>query len=114
MLEKIFLVFVLYFGLDGELNAMPGENCAFYGCPTSRKHGISLFKIPSARADESQETTDLKKNARQAWLNLILRTRELTPEFKKSIDANNIHICERHFKPECILIREYYSCILCV
>ena len=114
MLEKIFLVFVLYFGLDGKLNAMPGENCAFYGYPTSRKHGISLFKIPSAHADKSQETTDLKKNARQAWLNLILRTRELRPEFKKSIDANNIHICERHFKPECILIREYYSCILCI
>ena len=113
MLEKIFLVFVLYFGLDGELNVMPGENCVFYGCPTSRKHGISLFKIPSVRADESQETTDLKNNARQAWLNLILRTRELTPELKKSIDANNIHICERHFKPECILTCEYY-CILCV
>ena len=60
MLEKIFLVFVLYFGLDGELNVMPGENCAFSGCPTSQKHGISLFKIPSARADETQETTDLK------------------------------------------------------
>lgn len=111
MLEKIFLVFVLYFGLDGELNAMPGENCR---CPTSQKHGISLSKIPSAGADESQETTDLKNNARQAWLNLILGTRELMPELKKSIDANKIHICERHFKPECILTCEYYSCILCV
>ena len=114
MIEKIFLEFVLYFGLDGELNAMPGGNCAFYDCPTSRKHGISLFKIPSARTDESQETTDLKKNAGQAWLNLILRTRELTPELKKSIDRNNIHICERHFKPEYILTCELYSCILCV
>ena len=27
MFEKNFLVFVLYFSLDGELNAMPGENC---------------------------------------------------------------------------------------
>ena len=29
MLEKIFVVFVLYFGLDGEFNVMPGENVRF-------------------------------------------------------------------------------------
>jgi hypothetical protein len=108
MLKNFLLVFVLFICLYGGLKAMPGENCAFYGCPTSRKHGISLFKIPSGRADESKETSDLKNNTRQAWLNLILRTRESTPELKKSIEANNIHICERHFKPECILTCEYY------
>ena len=58
MLEKIFLLFVVYFGLDGEVNAMPSENCAFYVCPASRKHEISLFEIPSARADESKKRTD--------------------------------------------------------
>ncbi|CAB4010990.1 Transposable element P transposase [Paramuricea clavata] len=61
------------------------------------------LKYRSARADESKETSDLKNNTRQAWLNLILRTRESSPELKKSIEAINIYICERHFKPECIL-----------
>lgn len=86
---------------------MPGENCAFYGCPSSRKHGLSFFKIPSVRADESEHTTTLKANARKEWLNVILRTRELTAELKKRIDANNIYICELHFKPECILTSTY-------
>ena len=85
----VFFV-VGFFSLDGKIEAMPGENCAFYGCSTSRKHGLSLFKIPSARADESEETSTLKKKARQAWLNLILRTRQSTPELKQRIETNNI------------------------
>ena len=63
---------------------MSGENFAFYGCSTSRKHELSLFKLPSARDDESEETCTLKNNARKAWLNLILRTRELTPDLKNA------------------------------
>ena len=85
MLEKIFLAFVLYFGLDVELNAMPSENLAFYGCPTSQKLGILLFKIPSVCADESREKTDSTNNERQAWLNLVLRIRELTLELEKKL-----------------------------
>ena len=92
---------------------MPGENCAFYGCSTSRNHGLSLFKLPSARDDESEETSTLKNNARKAWINLILRTRESTPDLKKRIEANNIYICELHFKPECINICKYI-CIFCL
>jgi hypothetical protein len=34
---------------------MPGENCAFFGCSTSQKHGIGLFKLPCPRADEGEE-----------------------------------------------------------
>ena len=91
---------------------MPGENCAFYGCSTSRKHKLSLFKLPSPREDESEETKTLKTNARQAWISLILRTRESTPELKKRIEANNIYLCELHFKPECFNICKYI-CIFC-
>ena len=87
---------------------MPGENCAFFGCSTSRKHGIALFKLPSPRADESTETTRLKTNARESWLNLILRTRQLTSELKARIEKNNIYVCERHFKPECIIECKYF------
>ena len=52
---------------------MPGENCAFFGCSTSRKHGIGLFELPGPRADESVEITRLKtNNAMESCLNLIL------------------------------------------
>ena len=71
---------------------MPGENCAFYGCSTSCKHKVSLFKLASPREDESEETKTVKTNTRQAWLSLILRTRESTPELKKRIEANNIYL----------------------
>ena len=81
---------------------MPGVNCAFFCCLTSRKHGIGLFKLPCPRADES-EITRLKTNARESRLNLLLRTRQSTPELKVRIVKNNIYACERHFKPECII-----------
>ena len=79
---------------------MPGHNCAFFGCPTSQKHKISLFRIPVVSAHESEYTSSVKKQAREKWLEIILRTREVTPELKKRI-ANNIYVCI-HFKDECI------------
>ncbi|CAB4011522.1 Transposable element P transposase [Paramuricea clavata] len=83
---------------------MPGSNCAFYGCYTSRKSKISRFKIPVVCAADSDHTKAFKTKARQEWIALILRTREMTPELKQQIDANNIHFCELHFKPECFNI----------
>ena len=74
---------------------MPGSNCAFYGCSTSRKHKLSLFRIPTVAASDSDHTKSLKQNARAEWLRLILRTRESTPELQKRIDANNIYILAR-------------------
>ncbi|CAB4035004.1 Hypothetical predicted protein [Paramuricea clavata] len=35
---------------------------------------------------------------------MITRTREMTPDLKNQIDGNTIHLCERHFKSECISI----------
>ena len=90
---------------------MPGQNCAFFGCPTSRKHGLSLFKIPSVRVDESEVTKVAKRKAREEWLRLILRTREMTPDLKKRIEANNIFVCERHFKPESILTSKFLAVV---
>ena len=80
---------------------MGGGNCAFYGCPTSGKHNLSLFRIPSVWAPDSEHTNELKRKAREEWIRLILRTRETTKEQKKEIEASNIFVCERHFKPEC-------------
>ncbi len=91
---------------------MPGRNCAFYGCPTSQKHQISLFRIPVVSAHESEYTSSIKKEVREKWLEIIFRTREITPELKKRILNNNIYVCERHFKNECISKGEC-TCILC-
>ena len=96
-----------------EINDMPGRNCAFFGCSSSQKHKISLFQIPVVSATQSEYTTSLKKKCREEWLRIVLRTREMTPEFKKRIEKNNIYICERHFKAERILTGTN-SCITCV
>jgi hypothetical protein len=47
---------------------MPGHNWAFFGYPTSQKHGLSLFKIPATRDDDSEHTVALKTKAREEWL----------------------------------------------
>ncbi len=87
---------------------MPGANCAFYGCHTSRKSQISLFKIPVVCAADGDHTKSLKTKARQEWIALILRTREKTPDLNQQIESNNIHLCELQFKPECFNIRKYH------
>ena len=91
---------------------MPGSNCAFYGCPTSRRYEHYLFKIPVCGAGDGEHTAALKKKARDEWLRLILRTREMTQDLRQQIEANNVYICELHFKPDCILTRKYIYFIL--
>ena len=71
---------------------MGGGNCAFYGCPTKRKHNLSLFRIPSVLGSGSEHTNELKRKAREEWIRLILGTRETTKELKKKIEANNIYL----------------------
>ena len=90
---------------------MPGRNCAFFGGPTSQKHKISLFRIPVVSAHESEYTSSVKKQAREKWFEIILRTREVIPELKKRIANNNIYVCI-HFKDECISKGEC-ACIYC-
>ena len=79
---------------------MPGRNCAFFGCSTSQKHKISLFRIPVVNAHESEYMSSVKKQAREKWLEIILRTREITPKLKKRITNNNIYVRERIFKDD--------------
>ena len=38
-----------------------------------------------------------RRKARQEWLNLVLRTREMMADLGR-IEANRLFICERHFK----------------
>ena len=59
----------------------------------------------------------LIQNAREKWLRLILRSREMIPELKTQIERNNIHLCELHFKSECVNVCKYttftYSRLVC-
>ncbi len=89
-------------------NAMPGANCALFGCSTSRKSSLSLFKIPFPGRSDGDETKALKVTARREWLRVVLRTREMTPDLKKRIDENNLFLCERHFKAEFIVDRKLW------
>ena len=82
---------------------MPGGNCVLYGCCSSGRYNVSLFKIPSLRKDESEYTAAIKLKARQEWINVILQNRPLTPELKERIEKNKVSFCELHFKPDCIL-----------
>ena len=95
--------------LGGVVGYVGGGNRAFFGGPTSGKHKISLFRVPSVAACDGEHTREMKLKARKEWLRLVLRTRELTPELKKRIEANNKFICERHFKPECILTGKCFT-----
>ena len=81
---------------------MGSGNCAFFSCPTSGKHKILLFQVPSVTASDGKHAKELTRIAGEEWRPLVLKTRELTPELKKRIESNNTSICERHFKPECI------------
>ena len=86
---------------------MPGANCALFGCSTSRKSDLSLFKIRTPARGDREETVGLKNNARTEWRRVILRTREMTPGLKQRIDKNQIYLCERYFKAEFIVDRKY-------
>lgn len=90
-------------------DVMPGSNCAFYGCPTNASHKLSLFRIPTGGASDTEHMKCLKLKTREEWIRLVTRTRESTPELRKRIETNKLCICELHFKPECILIGTYIA-----
>ena len=78
-------------------------NCAFYNCFHSRRHkGVSLFQIPVSRPSDSEFTSQRKQQARQGWIDAILRTRQLDADLRHQIESNSIYICEIHFKNEYI------------
>ena len=49
---------------------MPGENCAFYGCPTSRSHKLSLFRLPTVAAADGEHSPNAKSPRRMATFDI--------------------------------------------
>jgi hypothetical protein len=70
---------------------MVGFNCALYGCPTSRTHEFAILKSLLL----VQLMLNKKRNAREEWLRIILRTREKTADIQKLIDENKTFLCEK-------------------
>ena len=72
---------------------MPGTNCAFPGCFTSRytKHkDIGIFKLPS-------RSGDFYKQWKNDFLSVLCKYREADDNLKKRISSGDIYFCERHF-----------------
>lgn len=74
-----------------------------YGCCSSHRYDVSMFKIPRLAKDESEYTAAIKTKARQEWINVIVHNRPLTPELKERIEKSKVYFCELHFKADCIL-----------
>lgn len=73
---------------------MPGDNCAVFGCGTSRRtKGIGIWKLPCPRNAEY-------KKWREEWLNELKKTREVDRAFQKQIESDRIFTCEKHFDPK--------------
>ena len=87
---------------------MPGDNCAFNQCGTSRRTtGVGLFKIPAPRRPDYQET----KLWRDQFLNILRKCRIEDDNFKRQLAANTLHVCEKHFRPDEIETRKLFFCI---
>ena len=82
---------------------MPGENCCVVGCGSNRRtKGIGIFKLPSEK---------LHKGWRDSWLNAITKFRVLDKSFKSQIENDHVYTCEKHFKPDEIVI-SYFQYLL--
>ena len=67
---------------------MPGDNCAFNQCGTSRRtKGVGLFKLPTANDEESTRW-------RREFLNVITRYRVKDKDFVRQLSSDSIHVCE--------------------
>ena len=79
------------------------QNCAFLNCSHSTRYErISLFRIPFPKTSDSEYTSLLKLEAREAWKTAIPRAREETSELKTRFVKHNIFLCEHHFEQDCI------------
>ena len=79
---------------------MPGDNCAFNKCGVNRRtKGVGLFKLPKGKDVEHEKW-------RRDILNVLTKFRVQDDNFKRQLANDSLHICERHFLEEEILIFE--------
>ena len=76
---------------------MPGENCAIFGCLTSRRNvGMTFSEVP-------KESDDFKKKwDSEMFINVITKDRFRDSKLQDKIndkEHKKMWICERHFSP---------------
>ena len=77
---------------------MPGENCAIYGCPNSRRQkGISFFKVPLPNSDFNRKWGS-------ELINITTKDREIDASLQTRIESRKLFICEQHFTSD-----QYYQ-----
>ena len=79
---------------------MPGANCAIFGCPISRKHGLAIFKVTSKDDKWSTEW-------RNKIIDVITRDRVVDESLKEQIAKKNLYVCEKHYPEDKLLRRKY-------
>ena len=68
---------------------MPGSNCSVFNCGTSRRQkNVAIFSLPS-----NPNHAEWRKQI----LHCISRDRQIDADFKRQLDKNNVHICQKHF-----------------
>ena len=84
---------------------MPGANCSVVNCGTShRQKNVAIFNLPS-NPDHSEW--------RKQILHFTLRDRQIDADFKRQIDQNKFHICQKPFdESQYEHVRKLY--IMCV
>ena len=87
---------------------MVGSNFALYGCPTSRTHQFTIFKIPVVGPSDGEETAATKRNTRKESLRIILRIREKKADLQKQIVGN------KFFFVSIILSQNVYSLVVSI
>ena len=81
---------------------MPGDNCSIYGCPVSRRSkykGTGIYKVPSG-------DDDFAKAWREKLIPIITRNRVLDTALKERIITKKLYICQRHYRPDQILVND--------
>ena len=72
---------------------MPGANCAFPQCSTTRRaafNGTAIFQI-------TERKTDFYIEWRKKILNVLLKYRSIDTKFNQRIKHGKLFICERYF-----------------
>lgn len=75
---------------------MPGANCAFPQCGTSRRQkyeGVAIFRV-------TQRKSEFYSRWRENVINIIKKYRDVDEAFAKQIDSWHISTCEAHYARE--------------
>ena len=102
------MVFQNFFGFVWPFGLVPGANCNIVGCSTSRRSGISIFKLPSGE-------DNLSKKTREEWVNQITGNQVIDADLRCQINEGKLQVCKKHFEEKFIEKHKYFHyCKICM